>query len=119
MYKFNCVAMTTRECLNKGQRPNTVEEMKLWEGHVGPLTLIYTLENTIGEITKAYVENDSLVVEGLVEDKRFLDGSMYVAVSFKADILESEDYEYKVSTPWLYSVTPSPADTGTTPMRAM
>lgn len=113
MIKFRAIAATTAPCLNKYQKPLTTEDLNKFIGHTDVVTLDYTLDTVVGCVTKAWVENNQLHVEGGITQKQLIEyGKIYCAISYKCNVGEDQ----YVLKPMLYCFTTTPADTGTTPI---
>ena len=102
MYKFKAVAATTLPDLR--QEAMTVEDLLAFEGHTDTIAVNYNSDTPAGEVTKAYVEDSKLIVEGVLKEK--VEG--YIAVSFM--------HFHGVNFPTAYGLIPNPSDTGTTPL---
>lgn len=112
MRKFRAIAATTQECLNEYQEAMTLEELNQWQGHNDILTFQYDSRMVIGRITHTEVvagsPHSQLLVEGVLLDDSMPVVGLYVAVSYTLAA--------GITIPRVYALTPSPADTGTTPI---
>lgn len=115
MKKFKAIAASTKPDLNG--MTLSLENLKTFEGHCAPIVVGYDICSEVGKVTKAYVENELLIVEGELEDYfRNLpkNNPLSIGVSFACEM--DENLKYTEVRPSYYGLISDPSDTGTKPI---